>query len=77
MGEKRNMYKKIFGQLEMAAHVTSGVCPTCTEPTMFVSLGSEIFRCVTCGSDYRQLINGKISYLPIASSNRTDVIVDV
>ena len=71
------MYKKTFGQLEMAAQVTSGICPTCTEATMFVSLTPEIFRCVTCGSDYKQLINGKISYLPISSSNRVDVIVDV
>ena len=71
------MYKKTFGQLEMAAQVTSGICPTCTEATMFVSLTPEVFRCVTCGSDYKQLINGKISYLPIGSSSRVDVVVDV
>jgi len=69
------MYK--IGQLNMSAHVTNGVCPTCSEDSMFVSLTPEIFRCVTCGADYRQRINGKISYLPIASSNRKDVIVDV
>ena len=71
------MYKKTFGQFEMAAHVTSGVCPTCAEATMFVSLTPEVFRCVTCGCDYKQLVNGKISYLPITSSPRVDVIVDV
>ena len=71
------MYKKPLGQLEMSANVTSGICPTCSEDSMFVSLSPEIFRCVTCGCDCRQYINGKISYIPITTSNRIDVIVDV
>ena len=77
MGEKKNMYKKTFGQLDMAAHVTNGVCPTCQELSMFVSFTPEIFRCVTCGADYRQRVNGKISYIPITSTNRVDITVDV
>ena len=71
------MYKKPLDQLEMSAHVTRGVCPTCTEDSMFVSLSPEIFRCVTCGADCRQYINGRISYIPITTSRRVDVIVDV
>jgi len=71
------MHKKTFDQLEATAQVTSGICPTCTEPSMFVSLTPEIFRCVTCGADYRQRINGKISYIPITSSKRIDIKVDV
>jgi uncharacterized protein (DUF983 family) len=71
------MYRKTFRQLEMAAHVTSGVCPTCLEDSMFVSLSPEIFRCVTCGADCRQYVNGKISYIPITTSDRIDVTVDV
>ena len=71
------MYKKTFRQLEMSAHVTSGICPTCSEASMFVSLSPEIFRCVTCGADCRQHINGKISYIPITTSDRIDVTVDV
>ena len=71
------MYKKPLGQLEMSANVTSGICPTCSEDSMFVSLSPEIFRCVTCGCDCRQYINGKISYIPITNRNRIDIIVDV
>jgi uncharacterized protein (DUF983 family) len=71
------MYKKPLGQLEMSANVTQGVCPTCSEDSMFVSLSPEIFRCVTCGCDCRQYINGKISYIPITNRNRIDIIVDV
>jgi len=54
-----------FGKaLDVAAQVTGGVCPTCTYETMFVSLSPEIYRCMNCGSDCRQYINGSIKYLP-------------
>ena len=74
------MYKKPrrpLSQFEMSANVTQGVCPSCSEDSMFVSLSPEYFRCVTCGCDCRQYINGKISYIPITNRNRIDVIVDV
>ncbi len=55
-----------FGKaLDVAAQVTGGVCPTCSYETMFVSLSPEIFRCVNCGSDCKQYVNGHIKYLPI------------
>jgi len=71
------MHKKKLGQSEMSANVTQGVCPACSEDSMFVSLTPEIYRCVTCGCDSRQYINGKISYIPITNRNRKDIIVDV
>ena len=54
-----------FGKaLNVAAQVTGGVCPTCNHETMFVSLSPEIYRCMNCGTDCRQYINGSIKYLP-------------
>ena len=54
-----------FGKaLDISAEVTGGVCPTCTHETMFISLTPELYRCVSCGSDCRQYINGSIRYLP-------------
>ena len=50
--------------LELAAQVTGGVCPTCSYETMFVSLNPEIYRCMNCGADCKQHINGSIRYLP-------------
>ena len=50
--------------LDFAAQVTGGVCPTCTHETMFVSLSRELFRCMNCGTDCRQYVNGSIRYLP-------------
>jgi len=70
MGEKRNMYGKgPFGKaIDLAAHLTNGVCPTCNQEGLFVSINPEIFRCTTCGSDCKQYINGSIRYLPALSS---------
>ena len=66
-----------FGKaLDIAAQVTGGVCPTCKYETMFVSLSPEIYRCVNCGSDCRQYINGSIKYLPFITrlpDENTDV----
>ena len=62
------MYDKTFGKLELAAHVTNGVCNVCHYESMFVSLSPEVYRCVTCAADCHQHINGKINYLPITTS---------
>ena len=66
MGEKRNMFRHgPFGKdLNLPTQLTSGVCPTCNHDTMFVSLSPEIYRCVNCGADCRQYINGSIKYIP-------------
>ena len=44
--------------------VTHGVCPTCEMPTILVSLSKDFYRCITCGSDLEQKINGVIKYIP-------------
>jgi|TARA_R110002020_G_scaffold287805_1_gene503351 uncharacterized protein (DUF983 family) len=44
--------------------VTHGICPTCKMPTMLVSLTKDFYRCITCGSDLEQKINGVIKYMP-------------
>tara|TARA_A100001391_G_C4832726_1_gene214635 strand:+ start:139 stop:261 length:123 start_codon:yes stop_codon:yes gene_type:complete len=35
---------------------------------MLVSLTKEFYRCITCGGDLKQHVNGKISYIPITPS---------
>ena len=36
-----------------------------------MGISSQFFRCMECGADLEQHINGKISYIPIMPS-RTD-----
>ena len=56
--------KKIKFQTE----IVNGKCPTCDQFTMLVGIDQHFFRCMSCGSDLEQYINGKITYLPIMST---------
>ena len=54
-----------FGKaIDLTPKLTNGVCPTCEQEGLFISINPEIYRCTTCGSDCRQYINGSIKYLP-------------
>ena len=53
--------------MKVSAEIVNGKCPTCEEYTMLVGLTSELYRCMNCGSDLEQHVNGKISYLPALS----------
>jgi len=44
--------------------ITHGICPTCEMSTMLVSLSKDFYRCITCGADLEQKINGVIRYIP-------------
>ena len=50
--------------MKIEAEIVNGKCPSCNEITMLVGLTKEYYRCMTCGHDLQQHINGKISYLP-------------
>jgi len=59
------------GFVKVHAQVVNGECPTCQEITVLVGLTNDFYRCMNCGADLEQHINGKISYLPLMTS-RTD-----
>ena len=61
--------------MRVTAEIVNGKCPTCEEFTMLVGLTKEVFRCMNCGSDLEQHINGKISSLPhISAPTDKDVV---
>jgi len=57
--------------VKIQAEIVNGECPTCRQITMLVGLTPELYRCMNCGADLQQHINGKITYLPTMST-RTD-----
>ena len=57
--------------VKISAEIVNGKWPTCDQLTTLVGLSPEMFRCMNCGADLRQHINGKITYLPTLST-RTD-----
>ena len=57
---------------KITAEIVNGICPTCEEYTPLVGLTKQFFRCLTCGADLEQHVNGKISYMQ-AIQNREKV----
>ena len=54
--------------MRIQAEIVNGKCPTCEEYTMLVGLTKEFYRCMTCGADLEQHVNGKITYLPVITT---------
>jgi len=51
--------------LQISTEIVHGSCPLCRQDTILVSLWkNHIYRCMTCGADVKQRVNGKISYIP-------------
>ena len=50
-------------KLKFKPEIINGVCPTCDEDTLLVSLTQEYYRCMTCGTDLEQKVNGVIKYV--------------
>ena len=46
---------------------------TYRERTMLISLTKEVYRCITCGGDLRQYVNGKISYIPTTDMQKDNL----
>ena len=60
---------------KITAEIVNGICPTCDEYTPLVGITKQFFRCLTCGSDLEQKVNGKITYMPhfTSKSLKSDV----
>ena len=62
--------------MKITAEIVNGICPTCDEYTPLVGITKQFFRCLTCGSDLEQHVNGKIIYIPhISKPVDVDVFV--
>ena len=62
---------RLSTHLQISAEIVKGTCPHCERDTMFVSIWkSSIYRCMTCGYDVKQRVNGKISYIPHVNTEK-------
>tara|TARA_R100001530_G_scaffold42759_1_gene32555 strand:+ start:48 stop:287 length:240 start_codon:yes stop_codon:yes gene_type:complete len=70
--------KNRFGKgFTFKTEVTNGECPSCRQETVFVSLYKNVYRCVTCGTDNEQKVNGVISYMPITSPGQKPPVLNL
>ena len=51
--------------ISLKPEISPGVCPHCEEMSSFVSIVNDNYRCLNCGFDVEQKINGVIKYLPL------------
>jgi uncharacterized protein (DUF983 family) len=65
MGKLSNKKKKLFSEIIKNAKMVDGICPHCTEHSLLIGIVNDFYRCLTCGGDIEQKVNGKISYIPI------------
>ena len=52
-------------KLKFRPEITPGVCPYCELPTSFISIVHDLYKCMHCGEEVKQRVNGVIKYLPI------------
>ena len=62
--------------IKLKAEIVNGKCPTCNEMTILVGLTPEYYRCISCGADLQQHINGKISYIPRLEKTTLQSVVE-
>ena len=66
----------MFSKINLTTEVVTGMCPPCNQESVMISIVTDKYRCISCGENLEQKVNGVISYLPIGSrtlSNKTNV----
>ena len=46
--------------IRFSPEITAGLCPHCDMQASFISIVNDQYRCMTCGEDVKQEINGVI-----------------
>jgi|TARA_B110000211_G_scaffold202401_1_gene234545 uncharacterized protein (DUF983 family) len=58
--------------MKFTTEIVTGECPECSEQTMLVNIHKHYYRCVMCGEDVEQKVNGVIKYMKM---NRDDKMI--
>ena len=48
---------------QLTSQIVTGKCPECRTETLLVSFEPYLYRCVNCGFDLEQKVNGVIKYV--------------
>ena len=62
----------LFKRFGLSPEITPGVCPHCELPSSFISIVHDRYRCMHCGEEVEQKVNGVIRYLPVGK----EILVD-
>ena len=56
--------------MKFTTEIVTGECPECEEKTMLVNIYKNYFRCINCGEDTEQKINGVIKYMKVDKNTK-------
>ena len=57
--------KKFKPKLQFQTEIVTGTCGACNLNTLLVGIDSTFYRCISCGEDLEQKVNGVIKYLRV------------
>ena len=63
--------------VKFVTEIVTGECPECDCKTMLVNIYTNIYRCVSCGGDVEQKVNGVIKYMKVDKESEMKLTVDL
>ena len=57
--------KKSKSPFRFQTEIVNGVCGACNLSTLMVGIDNKFYRCISCGEDLEQKVNGVIKYLKV------------
>ena len=57
--------KKLKNKVNFKTEIVQGECDGCKLNTLLVSIDNTFFRCISCGEDLEQKVNGVIKYIKV------------
>jgi len=56
--------------MKFTTEIVTGDCPECAAKTILINIDNNVFRCVNCGSDVEQKVNGVIKYMKVDKEDK-------
>jgi len=63
--------------VKFTTEIVTGDCPECTEKTMLINIDDNIYRCINCGEDVVQKVNGVIKYMKVNKDSEMKLRMDL
>ena len=63
--------------VKFVTEIVTGDCPECNIKTMLVNVYTNVYRCVNCGEDVEQKVNGVIMYMKVDRESEMKLTVDL
>ena len=57
--------KKTKSSFPFQTEIVTGTCDACKLHTLLVGIDNTFFRCISCGEDLEQKVNGVIKYIKV------------